>query len=74
MGDALRDGSEGAEGARLEKMPRGLDSAELKRFGAVTHGSLLAYARWGMPFSDQNARSIAISRWDLSTWADLRVD
>lgn len=96
IAEALRERPEAAEGALFEKMPKGLISAELRRFRTVTHGplmrevsgfsvkfepdrvapvgidleriqskidhytrgwgmraELLAYARWGMPFSDQ---------------------
>jgi hypothetical protein len=96
IAEALRERSEGAEGTLFEEMPRGLESADLRRFRTITHGplmrevsgfsvkfepgrvapvgieleriqgkidhytkgwgmraELLAYARWGMPFSDQ---------------------
>jgi len=96
IADTLRKMPEGAEGALLTEMPKGLESAELRCFRSITHGplmrevsgfkvtfeqgrvapvgidlwqiqrkidryadgwgmptELLAYARWGMPFSDQ---------------------
>jgi hypothetical protein len=96
IADTLRKTPEGVEGALLEEMPEGLESAELRHFRSITHGpllrevsgfavkfepghvapvgieleriqskidhytngwgipaELLAYARWGMPFSDQ---------------------
>jgi hypothetical protein len=96
IAEALRERPEGAEGTLFEKMPKGLEAAELRRFRTMTDGplmrevsglsvkfepgraapvgidleriqskidhyskgwgmraELLAYARWGMPFSDQ---------------------
>lgn len=96
IADALRERPEGAEGRLFEQMPKGVESAELRRFHRITDGplmrevsgfsvrfepgrvapvgidlerirskidhystgwgaraELLAYARWGMPFSDQ---------------------
>jgi hypothetical protein len=96
IAEALSERPEGSEGTLFEKMPEGLESAELRCFRTVTHGplmrevsgfsvrfepgrvapvgidleriqskidrytkgwgmraELLAYARWGMPFSDQ---------------------